>query len=97
MDEFLDLLKLTPGVAKVEEFRIPTLNGTPTKTPPRIVPEDRSEVNSQIKEMLDLNVIKTSNNPKKASVAIGCGGGAVFIQEYDLVVRYRRGYENGEC
>ena len=66
MDEFLDLLKLTPGVAKVEEFRIPTLNGTPTKTPPRIVPEDRSEVNSQIKEMLDLNVIKTSNNPKKS-------------------------------
>ena len=67
-------MKLTPGVAKVEEFRIRTLNGTPTKTPPRIVPEDRSEVNSQIKEMLDRNVIKTSNNQKKHQSRSDVGG-----------------------
>ena len=64
LEEFRGLFNSVPGVAKVEEFRIYTSNDISIRTPPRMIPQAYlSEVDIQIKDMLNRNIIRISNSP----------------------------------
>ena len=81
---------MTPDVANVEEFRIFTSNAAPTYTALRMVSEaHRSEVNSQIKNMLERNVIRVSSSPWLSPPVIveKKGGGLRFCVDYRNVYK----------
>ena len=85
VEDFSDLFKSIPGVAKVEEFRIITPNAAPSKTPSRMVPQAyRSEVHTQLEDMLERGVNKLSNIPWLSSpVVVGKkDGGIRFCIDY---------------
>ena len=73
LDQYRNLFKTCPGSTNVAEHFIPT-TGTPVKVPPRRIPANyRSEVESQIQQMLEEGVIEECSSPWMAP--------AVFVRK----------------
>ena len=64
IEQFRELFSSVPGVAVVDPFPIRTGETAPVKVPPRMILQAyQQEMTSQIKEMLNQNIIKISSSP----------------------------------
>ena len=64
IDEFKAIFSTSPGKTSLVRHAIPTTHSQPVRIPPRRIPMHyRSEVEKQIKEMLQQGIIRESSSP----------------------------------
>ena len=74
------LFSTVPGSTTVAHHTIPTADHPPVRVPPRRVPAHcRTEVESQLTEMLDRNIIRVSSSPWLAPAVVPKKSGEIMI------------------